>query len=410
MHEEPQFMLDLRQAGFETYEDLELPRIDKVKYHRWPLIDTTIDAGVQGEMLAEDFSQGAAKARLVQVGSQTLLEQVPQDLVDQGVIFTDIFSAMRDYPELVQANYFTKAIKADESKMTAHHAAFMNNGIFVYVPDNVQIDQPLEAKIFQDSRVKQGFNHHVLIVGGQNAHFSYVENYQTLGDEKNPASIMTEIIAADGAVIKYAAIDELGENTHAFFNRRGDFGRDAQIDWAIGMVNDGNIVGDFDTDLTGVGSHSEIKVVGLSAGRQVQAVNSRVTNYADHSIGHILQKGVILDRATLTFNGIGHIIKGAKGADAQQESRLLMFSDQARGDANPILLIDENDVTAGHAASVGRVDPDELYYLLSRGIPLKQAQRLVIRGFLGSVITAIPSKEMRDLLVDTIETKLMSLD
>ena len=123
-------------------------------------------------------------------------------------------------------------------------------------------------------------------------------------------------------------------------------------------------------------------------------------------MGHILQHGVIREKGTLTFNGIGHIIKGAKQADAQQESRVLMLSDQARGDANPILLIDENEVTAGHAASVGRVDPEEMYYLMSRGLKKADAERLVIRGFLGGVLTAIPIKTVQQELVDVIEGKL----
>jgi len=151
---------------------------------------------------------------------------------------------------------------------------------------------------------------------------------------------------------------------------------------------------------------SEVKIVAISMGKQVQGIDTRVTNYGRHSIGHILQHGVIRDKSTLTFNGIGHIIKGAKGADAQQESRVLMLSDKARGDANPILLIDENDVTAGHAASVGRVDPEEMYYLMSRGLRKQDAERLVIRGFLGSVIAAIPIKAVRDELVEVIERKL----
>ena len=87
--------------------------------------------------------------------------------------------------------------------------------------------------------------------------------------------------------------------------------------------------------------------------------------------------------------------QGAKGADAQQESRVLMLSDQARSDANPILLIDENDVTAGHAASIGQVDPEDMYYLMSRGLDKATAERLVVRGFLGSVIVEIPVKEVR---------------
>ena len=112
---------------------------------------------------------------------------------------------------------------------------------------------------------------------------------------------------------------------------------------------------------------------------------------------------VILEKGTLTFNGIGHIIKGAKGADAQQESRVLMLSDKARSDANPILLIDENDVTAGHAASIGQVDPEDMYYLMSRGLDKATAERLVVRGFLGSVIVEIPVKEVRAEMIENID-------
>ena len=144
----------------------------------------------------------------------------------------------------------------------------------------------------------------------------------------------------------------------------------------------------------------------ISSGKQIQGIDTRVTNYAPHSIGHILQHGVILEAGTLTFNGIGHIIRGAKGADAQQESRVLMLSDKARSDANPILLIDENDVTAGHAASIGQVDPEDMYYLMSRGLDQDTAERLVVRGFLGAVIGEIPVKAVRQEMIDVIESKL----
>jgi Fe-S cluster assembly protein SufD len=116
---------------------------------------------------------------------------------------------------------------------------------------------------------------------------------------------------------------------------------------------------------------------------------------------------VILEKAALIFNGIGHIVKGARGADAQQENRVLMLSRTAHGYANPILLIDENDVKAGHAASVGRVDASQMYYLMSRGLTKDVAQRLVIRGFLGAVLTAIPLPTVQQELIDTIERKLI---
>ena len=160
----------------------------------------------------------------------------------------------------------------------------------------------------------------------------------------------------------------------------------------------------------GAGSTAKVNVVAISTGKQVQGIDTRVTNYANHSVGHILQHGVILDKSTLTFNGIGHIIKGAKFADAQQESRVLMLSEGGRGDANPILLIDENEVTAGHAASVGQVDDEQLFYLTSRGISQAEAKRLVIRGFLGSVISAIPAQNTQKELVEMIDQKLAKND
>lgn len=406
--EEPASLQDLRFNSLENYATLPLPKIEKVQFHRWQLTDAII-ASEYGEELynSQQYQYGSGDAaKLVQYGKETIMEQLPYHLIEAGVIFTDLFTAMQDYPELVEKYYMTKAVKPDENLLTGYHAAHMNSGVFLYVPKNVVIEEPLEALFVQNSFVKEAFNKHVLIVADTNSSVTYVEKYITEGTEKNSANIIVEVITNPGAQVKFSAVDHLGENTTAFISRRGHLERDSAIDWAIGVMNDGNIIADFDSDLVGDGSTSIVKAVAVSTGRQIQGINTRVTNFANHSVGHILQHGVILDRSTLTFNGIGHIIKGAKGADAQQESRVLMLSDSARGDANPILLIDENEVTAGHAASVGRVDPEQMFYLLSRGIQKEEAERLVIRGFLGTVISAIPLPTIREELVEMIDKKL----
>ena len=121
---------------------------------------------------------------------------------------------------------------------------------------------------------------------------------------------------------------------------------------------------------------------------------------------NILKHGVMKDSATSIFNGIGKIEHGASKSNAEQESRLLMLSEKARGDANPLLLIDEDDVMAGHAASVGRVDPVQLYYLMSRGISKKEAERLVIHGFLAPVVDQLPIEGVKKQLVEVIERKV----
>lgn len=406
--EEPQWMLEKRQTAFNLIEQLELPVIERVRYHRWDLFQTNINDEDMTSANVVDFSQLSDNPMIIQHGMQTLLEQLPQNLIDQGVIFTDIFTAMHEYPELVSEYFMTYALKFDEDKMTAWHQAYFNSGVFLYIPKNVEINDPIEAIFYQDGASTVPFNKHVLIVAEENSSIKYLERLQTIGEQtaKISANIVVEVIAKRGAKVKFSAIDRLGENVTTFISRRGHLLNDATIDWAIGVMNDGDVIADFDSDLVGDGSHAEVKAVGISAGNQVQGVDTRVTNFGKHSIGHILQHGVILESGTLTFNGIGHIIRGAKGADAQQESRVLMLSDKARSDANPILLIDENEVTAGHAASIGQVDPDDLYYLMSRGIAKQEAERLVIRGFLGAVITAIPLRDVQEEFIEVIEKKL----
>ena len=403
LHAEPEWLANLRQQAFDKMDQLDLPVIERVKFHRWTLGDGRIS---DSEPLTSvpDFTALGDNLKFIQMGTQTVLEQLPADLAEQGVVFTDFHTALEEIPELVE-RHFMSAVKYDEDKLAAYHTAYFNSGAVLYVPDNVEIDQPIEGIFYQDSESDVPFNKHILIIAGKHSKVNYLERLETYGEGTVPttANITVEVIAQAGAQIKFSAIDRLGENVTAYISRRGKLDNDAMIDWAIGVMNEGNVVADFDSDLYGKGSHADMKVVALSSGKQVQGIDTRVTNYGCNSIGNILQHGVILEKGTLTFNGIGHIIKGAKGADAQQESRVLMLSDQARSDANPILLIDENDVTAGHAASIGQVDPEDMYYLMSRGLDKATAERLVVRGFLGSVIVEIPVKEVRDEMIENID-------
>ncbi|EMC38990.1 Fe-S cluster assembly protein SufD [Streptococcus mutans] len=403
---EPAWLQEKRLAAFDKIDNLELPRIERVKFQRWNLGDGTItESPISANV--PDFTSFGENPKLVQLGTQTVLESLPTKLVEQGVVFTDFHSALEEIPQVIE-KYFATALKFDEDKLSAYHTAYFNSGAVLYVPDNVEIDLPLEGIFLQDSTSNVPLNKHVLIIAGRHAKVNYLERFETVGDSdvKATANIAVEVLAQAGSQVKFAAIDRLGNNITTYISRRGRLDNDASIDWALGVMNEGNVIADFDSDLIGNGSHAELKVVAASSGRQIQGIDTRVTNYGNNSIGHILQHGVILERGTLTFNGIGHIIKGAKGADAQQESRVLMLSDKARSDANPILLIDENEVTAGHAASIGQVDPEDMYYLMSRGIDKETAERLVIRGFLGTVITEIPVKAVRDEMIAVLDEKL----
>lgn len=403
---EPDWLVQRRQDAFKKIDELELPRIERVKFHRWNLGDGSIQESPEVTAVP-DFVAIGDNPTLLQVGTQTVLEQLPMDLIEKGVVFTDFYQALEEIPE-ISRDYFGSALAYDQDKLAAYHHAYFNSAAVLYVPDFVEISQPIEGIFLQDSDSDVAFNKHILIIAGKGSHFTYLERLESIGQgsAKASANISVEVIAKADSYIKFSAIDRLGETVTSFISRRGRLETNASIDWSLALMNEGNVVADFDSDLIGDGSQADLKVVAASSGRQVQGIDTRVTNYGKNSVGHILQHGVILERGTLTFNGIGHIIKGAKGADAQQESRVLMLSDKARSDANPILLIDENEVTAGHAASIGQVDPEDMYYLMSRGLDKDTAERLVIRGFLGAVIAEIPVKEVRENIISVLDQKL----
>ena len=147
-------------------------------------------------------------------------------------------------------------------------------------------------------------------------------------------------------------------------------------------------------------------MVVVGRGEQTQNFTTKIVHFGKYTESNILKHGVMKDSATTIFNGIGKIEHGASKSIAEQESRVLMLSEKARGDANPMLLIDEDDVVAGHAASVGRVDPVQLYYMMSRGIQKHEAERLIIHGFLAPVVNQLPIEGVKKQLVEVIERKV----
>lgn len=375
--------------------------MQKFDFRDWDLTPLPT-ATVKGDHPQVDPS---SEDHLVQVGTTTPYFNLPAEVRDQGVILTDLATAADQYADLIEPALMS-VVSAEENQLTAYHQAFMNNGIFVYVPQSVEVAVPLETMIYQDATNTNPFVHHVVIVTEANAKLHFVEHLATLGDQKTLASLMVEIIAKENSQVSFASLDELGSNTTEYFKRRAQIGRNAKVEWSIGLMSDGNVVGDVDSELVGTGGMADSKTIAVTTRQQEVGINNRVTHHGQNTEGLINQRGVLLEQSKLIFNGIGEIIHGAHGAEAEQQNRVLMMSPDAHGDANPILLIDENDVIAGHAASVGPVDPEQMYYLVSREIPQAQAERLVIRGFLSPVITAIPSKALRQNMIDILERKL----
>ncbi|WP_223701429.1 Fe-S cluster assembly protein SufD [Sutcliffiella deserti] len=407
---EPQWLLDLRLKALALAEELPLPKPDKTKITNWNFTkfqQHTVEASMNSleQLPAEVKALVDVENIYVQVDNTPVVSSISEELTSKGVIFTDIVTAAKNHSDLVQKYFMKDGVKVDEHKLTALHAALMNGGAFLYIPKNVVIEEPFQAVYLHD-KAQAVFNH-VLIVAEDNSSVTYVENYLSTSDgEGSIFNIVTEVIANNNSKILYGTVDNLGKGVTTYVNRRGVVGRDATLEWALGLMNDGDTISENVTKLIGDGSTGDTKTVVVGRGVQKQNFTTMVVHFGKNSEGQILKHGVMKDSASSVFNGIGKIEHGASKSNAEQESRVLMLSEKARGDANPILLIDEDDVTAGHAASAGRVDPLQLYYLMSRGISKQEAERLVIHGFLAPVVNQLPIEKVKNLLIEVIERKV----
>jgi len=384
---------------------LPLPEFAKVRYHAWQLDDLT---PATENTKTTYFMQNPTSGIEVS-GQSTTYQHVSEEMISQGVIVMGMKQAQMAHGDLVK-KLIGRVISKQADRLSAQNYEQFNTGIFVYIPEHVQVDDVLHLILNHLAMSGQDFVARVFVYIGAHSKVTILQEMHTIGSEKTKASVVIEVLANIGAQVTYANIDSFGEQTTAFINREAIVSDHATVDWQNAEFNDGNIVIRVASQLNGEGATSHANVIGLTIKKQTQGLVTTVLNKGRHTVGRIFQRGVILNRSTLVFNGIGKIIKGAKGSDAQQESRVLMLSRRARGDANPLLLIDENDVTAGHAASVGRVDANQMYYLMSRGISEKMARKLVIRGFMGEVLAKMPTQAAQQKVMAEIERNLQYED
>lgn len=325
---------------------------------------------------------------------------VNEEVASQQDAFVDLplFVAAHRYPELLQENLMEKAISWQDNVVNALHLAFINGGRFIYVPDGHNVEEPIELTTSYSQP-----NYHNLVIVGANAEVTIIEHEKAVGNQ--PAFTGTELLLGDGAHVNYYQSNQFSANDNREVVRAYQ-ARNSTLQLYAALFDHHSMYGDIYTNLDGDGSNADFKMVGIATGQQVQEINTKIENHGLHTDGLIQQNGVINDKAVLNFHAVGKIFKGAHQSSSNQESRLLTLTSASHGEADPVLLIEDNDVDAGHAASIGRVDKDQLYYLQSRGLSLLKAQILLTRGFLLPVIEKFPDKKLRQQTIDELLQRL----
>jgi Fe-S cluster assembly protein SufD len=412
---EPQWLTELRVKSHGLYGTLGLPKLEKTKIDKWyleaqraykPEENITSLDGIP-ESLQELVNQDKQTRNLIiQKNSSPIYVEQSDELSSMGVIFTDMDTAVREHGDLVK-KYFAQAVKPEENKLTAYHTSIFSGGVFLYVPKDVSIKLPVQSLFF----ITEGgvvLAPHVLIVAEANSSVTYVDNYVSyVQDSPSVHSGIVEIFVGDGAHVRVTSVHDFDEDTTDIIYRRAIVGKDGLMEFFIGEMNNGNTVADNTIMLKGNGSKSDTTTICIGGGNQRINQTSKVTHFGTHTTSNMVTRAVMKESAIGIFNGITKIEKGSTKSNGLQAENILMLSEKSRGDANPILLVDEEDVLgAGHAASVGQINPDQIYYLMSRGIGRLEAERLVVHGFLAPVVNKIPFAGLKDRLVSIIEGKL----
>ena len=401
---EPTWFLNTRKLALYKSYMLPFPKLESMELERWNLFNvdfSTLRLDNEGNVDIAEYGINGDDFAVVQKNNTIVHINIPEKYADK-VVIKDIFTAMND--DHIKDS-FMSVVDYAESKVTAVHYTLLNAGLFIDVKDNAVIEEPLQYIVISDK--EQSLFNHVTIQVGNNAKFNFIENYvNNQKDDKAPFSLVSEVVAHEGAQINYSSITNQPGEKRGTILRRGLTYRDSLINWNVAAMDEADVYHDNTTNILGDGSEANLKIVTLGVKEQKTYFNSEVVNQGLSSKGDILQHGVLLDRSHIVFNGVGFIVKGATGSNAYQSSRMLTLSSEAKADANPMLLIDENDVMAGHGASLGRIDEEQLYYLQSRGLTRKESSRLLVHGFLSPVISELTVDKIKELVTVLIDEKI----
>jgi Fe-S cluster assembly protein SufD len=417
---EPDWMLERRYKGWYHYEKLEPPfwRRTDIKKLKWEMLIPYAppQASVTGlatlpPKLHEALAVYGERAGLL---LQRDSARVYLDLVDevraQGVIWTDMETAMHEHPELIQKYFMTEAVPVDSAKWAALHAAFWSGGTFLYVPRNALVELPFVSVLWQEMPQLAVFPP-TLLIAEAGSSVTLVSELLSVGCDACPDAYhsgITELFVGAGAQVRYINAQDLGRQVYDLRTQTALLERDSRLEWL--SVNLGGRVSRSaqHSILRGRGAEALVTGLYLPDGRQHIAFDTLQDHIAGGCLSDLLYQGALLGKSRAVYEGIIRAWPGAQKTNAYQSNRNLLLSKNARADSLPQLEIEANDLRCTHGATVSQVDDDQVFYLMSRGIPRAAAVRLIVEGFFQPSLDRLPESlaGLRRRLTKAIAVKL----
>jgi Fe-S cluster assembly protein SufD len=414
----PGFLRDLRAQAFEEWRVLPIPSQQTEEWRYTDLEQLDVEAftpfaeggraatldEVSDDVLEATGDIGERAGLQIQRNSEVLTTHLDPRLEAEGVVFCDLDVAADRHPDLVE-KHLHQLVETGRTTFTALHAAFRSGGTFVYVPAGVELSVPLQTLTYLDAEGAAVFPR-TLLIADEGAEVTFIDRYASPA-LRGLSDAIVEIFAGAGSRVRYVNLQDYGEGVTHLAVQRMRLSRDADVK-ALGVAFGGSLARtEVESVLAEDGASSELLGVYFGDGKQHIDHRSIQDHVGSRTSSDLLYKGAMRDRSNAIYTGTVIIEQGAHRCDAYQTNRNILLSDHAKAHSVPNLEILTNDPTrCGHAASVGPVSEEELFYLQSRGIARDEATRLIVRGFFAEVLDRIDIPEVRDGVEAAIESEL----
>ncbi len=403
---EPQWMRDYRLGAYKHFEDRPTPTwggnlatIDWNDIHYFVRASDTNsrDWSEVPEDIKNTFDRlgipEAERKFLSGVGAQyeseVVYHQVNEKLEAQGVIFTDMDTALREHEEIIREHFGT-VIPANDNKLAALNSAVWSGGSFVYVPAGVKVEMPLQA-YFRINTENMGQFERTLIIAEEGSDVHYIEGCTApVYSSDSLHSAVVEIIARPGARVRYTTVQNWSQNVYNLVTKRAVAHQNATVEWVDCNLGSKLTMKYPSIYLLGDGAHGEILSIAFAGAGQHQDAGGKIIHAAPNTTSSVFAKSISKDGGRSTYRGLLEVAEGATGARSKVVCDALLLDPESRSDTYPTIRIDENDANIGHEATVSKVGEDQLFYLQSRGLDEEEASKMIVNGFIEPVTKELP--------------------
>ena len=346
----------------------------------------------------------AEKRSLAGVGAQydseVVYHSMKKELMEQGVIYTDMETAVREYPELVKP-HFMKCVPVTDHKFVALHGAVWSGGSFVYVPKGVKVDIPLQS-YFRLNSPESGQFEHTLIIVEEGASLHFIEGCSAPKYNKvNLHAGCVELYVKDNAYLRYSTIENWSKNMMNLNTKKAIIGKNAQVDWVTGSFGSKVSMLYPMSILNGEGAKTEYTGITFSGKGQNLDTGFKVVHNAPNTSSVINSKSISKDGGSCTYRALVRIAKQAKKSKCSVSCESLMLDGISASDTIPVNDIETDDVEFSHEAKIGKISDKEIFYLMSRGLSEEDAKAMIVRGFAYPISKELPVEyavEMNNLI------------